>query len=336
MFIPFFSAPRPKSRSSAPSRLARRRGGGKTGGGSSSSSGGKTGGSSGSSSSGGKTGSTGGKTTGSSGSSSSSSSKGGSSTPIKSTPIKTTGGSSRTITSYGGGGGKISTIPAGQMFSGRSQGGATRTQVWGTSAYGSGYPGSYTRGVSGRGFPFYFWPLAWGSVFGYGANTAYLHSDEYGRPDNSSRPGGAMSSFAFTSNSTGTTFRLVADNDTTTDLMSDIAANCSAFFSPLSSPLPAPTPFNASAPPVQPEQVVQYFRASSVALSLDGYNNSAVFAAENSTANTPLPAGIDSGLLECLNVTIGLAVPLVDGGPRMAVPSAGIAALVLLILRALL
>jgi hypothetical protein len=28
--------------------------------------------------------------------------------------------------------------------------------------YGSGYSGFSTRGVAGRPFPFYFWPVVWG------------------------------------------------------------------------------------------------------------------------------------------------------------------------------
>jgi hypothetical protein len=43
--------------------------------------------------------------------------------------------------------------------------------------YGSGYPGVAGRGVAGRGFPFVFWPLAWGGAVGFGAG-AYLHGDE--------------------------------------------------------------------------------------------------------------------------------------------------------------
>ncbi|KAJ7606596.1 hypothetical protein B0H17DRAFT_872133, partial [Mycena rosella] len=86
-------------------------------------------------------------------------------------------------------------------------------------------PGSYMRGVPERGFPFYFWPLAWGTGLGFGTNTVYLHSDE---PNNGSWPSGVQTTFAFQSNSTGTTFRFVADSDTTADLIADVAANCSA------------------------------------------------------------------------------------------------------------
>jgi hypothetical protein len=44
--------------------------------------------------------------------------------------------------------------------------------------YGSGYPGEAGHGVAGRGFPFVFWPLAWGGAVGLGAAGAYLDSDE--------------------------------------------------------------------------------------------------------------------------------------------------------------
>ena len=45
------------------------------------------------------------------------------------------------------------------------------------SIYGSGYPSITGRGVTGRGFPFVFWPLAWGGIAGAGAG-AYLHTTE--------------------------------------------------------------------------------------------------------------------------------------------------------------
>ncbi|KAJ6559162.1 hypothetical protein DFH09DRAFT_521350 [Mycena vulgaris] len=236
----------------------------------------------------------------------------------RSTPVSTSG-TAKLASSYGSGGGKIVTIPSGQVFSGRTEGSGTRGQVFGTQTYGSGYPGIPGRGVASRGFPFYFWPLSFGvgGVGGVGT-AAYLHSNnEYGHADNTSRPGGAMVSAAFQSNSTsGTTFRILADNTTIIDLINDIQANCSAS---LTSSSVTPSPYNDTATlPPQPEQVVQYYRASSIALSLDGYNNTSVFAAEG-TADVPLPSGIDTTLLDCLNQTIGLAAPLIDGaGSRWA------------------
>ncbi|KAF7361412.1 hypothetical protein MSAN_01174300 [Mycena sanguinolenta] len=345
MFIPFFSRRARRAGSSSSSSSSSSSAGksgtssssssssaGKSGGSSSSSSTGKSGGSSSSSSTGkssgsssttGKSGSTG--TTGKSSSSSSSSS---SSTTRKTSSVSF-GGSTKAASTYSSGGGKSITIALGQLFGGRTAGGATRNQVFGTRAYGSGYPGYYTRGVTQRGFPFWYWPLVWSGI-GYETSSEYLYdTTEYGQPDNSSRPGGPMATAAFQSNSTGTTFRLVADNNTVTDLMTDIASNCSQFLTAASINATLPTPFNGT---VDPEQVVQYYRASSVALTLDGYNNTAVFASENSTADVPLPTGIDTNLLECLNDTIGLAVPLINGGPRGSTPDFRLGGLLLLLL----
>ncbi|KZP03380.1 hypothetical protein FIBSPDRAFT_879518 [Athelia psychrophila] len=286
MFIPFLTTPEP-SRSAR--GLYRRKGGGGGGkGGGGSSGGGSKGG-----------GSTGG---------------GGKSSTIPITGNTPTGRGS--ASTYGGGGGKSTTIPAGTAFAGRTVGGGTRDQVFGNSAYGSGYPGVVSRGVSGRGFPFFFWPVVWGGAAG-GAAGAYLHdTKEYGDCSNSSRPGGSMTQATFTSNSTGTTFYLLADNSTVAALITTIAANCT--LSPLSST--APTPYNCSNPSApQPEQAIEYYRASSVVLALSGYNNSAAYSSDENAAASALPSGIDTTLLDCLNQTIGLSVPLVNGaGPAWA------------------
>jgi hypothetical protein len=93
MFIPFYSSKKKRS-------LHRRKGGGRGGGGGGSSS-----------SSGGR---------GSSGSS-------GSSRPVSGLPSN-----SRGTSSYSGGGGSPVTIPAGQAFAGRTLGGGTRGQVFGS------------------------------------------------------------------------------------------------------------------------------------------------------------------------------------------------------------
>ena len=98
-------------------------------------------------------------------------------------------------TAYGNGGGSVLTIQSG-FFSGRTAGGGTRDSVFGNRSvqvifshsmslfasilfenrkYGSGYPG-YPIGVAGYGFPFYFWPLAFGGGSLYGAH--YIHDNE--------------------------------------------------------------------------------------------------------------------------------------------------------------
>ncbi|KAJ8697168.1 hypothetical protein PTI98_006966 [Pleurotus ostreatus] len=299
MFVPFFTKRASKR------QLERRKGGGGGGRGGGSSSGGSRGGSS-SSSSGGSSKSSGG------GGSSAGASSGGRSSSVS------TGSGTRGASSAGNGGGRVTSIPAGQPFAGRSVGGGTRQQVVGSQQYGSGYPGVAGRGVAGRGFPFYFWPVAWGGAAGVGAG-AYLHSNEYGRHDNSTRPGGVEVTAVFISSSNGTnTFRLMADNATVTSLIEDIRGNCSSSLAANSST--TPSAFDPDQLP-KPEQTVQYYRASSVALTFDGYNNTGALADEG-TPDTPLPAGLDATLLNCLNDTIVNNVPLVDAaGMRWSAPN---------------
>ncbi|KAI0641445.1 hypothetical protein C8Q79DRAFT_886815, partial [Trametes meyenii] len=209
--------------------------------------------------------------------------------------------------SYGQGATKVITIPAGQPFAGRSSGGATRGQIYGTRSYGSGYPGYVGLGVAGLAFPFVFWPVVWGDGYGYGP--PYLHaSHEYGLPNNSSRPGGSMVQAGFTSSTTNTTFHVVSGNSTVTALIASIKANCTLASNSSSTPLS----FSGSASDPKPEQVVQYYRASSVVLTLDGYNDTSTLTNNSNAPPTPLPSNIDTSLLNCLNDTIGAAVPLFD------------------------
>ncbi|KZV98194.1 hypothetical protein EXIGLDRAFT_728659 [Exidia glandulosa HHB12029] len=301
------------------SRLEKRKGGGRGGGGTSS--GGSKGGtsSSGSSSSGSKGGTSSGTTSSGGGTTSSS---GGTSRPAFSVPNTATG--TKGASTYGSGGGRVSTIPAGTAFAGRQQGGATRDQVYGSNVYGSGYPAGYSatgRGVGGAGFPFYFWPLAWGGGLGYGA--AYLHNREYGDPNNSSRPGGPMMQFSITSPAPIATYHVVSDNNTVHALIDTLTTNCSTISN---KPLTAKS-FSGGAGDPQPETTIQYYRSSSVALTLDGYNNTAALSDDTSLPNTPLPSSLDQTFLNCLNVTIGASVPLIDG----ACPSVGGAPLWLLV-----
>ncbi|KAG6849345.1 hypothetical protein H0H93_009265 [Arthromyces matolae] len=262
-----------------------------------------------------------GGTSSSSSKSSSSSSESSSSSTGHST-ISVTGTSSK-ATPYGVGGGKSTTIAAGQLFAGRESGGGTRAQVYGTSQYGSGYPGSSQRGVAGLGFPFVFWPVVWGGAGGFGTE-AYLHTSEYGRPDNSSRPGGPLTTAIFVSSAnSNTTFRLLADNQTAISLVADIQSSCGSDLNNSTSVF-VPASYNDSFSSLpQPEQTVQYYRASTVALTLDGYNNTAVFE-DQGTPDVSLPSDIDTTLLSCLNSTIGAAVPLVGGASSLPVPSIGV------------
>lgn len=232
-----------------------------------------------------------------------------------------------TATAYGNGGGTPKTIPSGQFFAGRSAGGATRTQMYGTRTYGSGYPGYAGYGVAGRGFPFWFWPVVWG-----GSTNQYLHSSEYGDSFNTSRLGGPMAQANFISNSTGSTFHVLSDNSTIDSLIDSISTNCSSNLSSSSSKSPSPYNSSASGGP-QPEQAIQYYRSSSIVLTLDGYNNSATFNSNPNTTDSPLPSGVDTTLLNCLNYTVGQAAPLIDSASSRYIspPCLGFATLIWLL-----
>lgn len=70
---------------------------------------------------------------------------------------------------------------------------------------------------------------------------------------------------------------------------------------------------------VNPNQTVAYYRGSSFALILDGYNNEQPNITDTSGNGTdvttplaPLPSTVDTAYLNCLNSSIGTNVPLVD------------------------
>lgn len=133
-----------------------------------------------------------------------------------------------------------------------------------------------------------------------------------------------MMQAAFVSNTTNTTYHLLADNATAVALVDTIRSACSSQDLNNATSSSTPSSYNASsASDPQPEQAIQYYRASSVVLTLDGYNDTSALGNDSSAAATPLPSGIDTTLLACLNSTIGDNVPLVDAGAHWGPPSAG-------------
>ncbi|KAJ7731746.1 hypothetical protein B0H16DRAFT_1329096, partial [Mycena metata] len=159
---------------------------------------------------------------------------------------------------------------SGQLFTGRMEGGGTQGGTGIPKKYiGPGYPGIFGRGVAGRYVPTYQ-RQDWTGML--------THAIQYGHADNSGRPGGVMTSASFRSNSiNGTVFRILADNTTTESFISDIFTNCSGYLASYAA-VTVPITYNDNATDLpQPEQIVQYDRTSSVARSLDGYNNTAIF-----------------------------------------------------------
>jgi hypothetical protein len=117
---------------------------------------------------------------------------------------------------------------------------------------------------------------------------------------------------------------VLSDTNTVASLIGSVKNNCSSDLNQ-NSTSNSPTPFtNLTSVPL-PEQAVQYYRASSVVLTLDGYNDTdALNGTQNPSATAPgapLPNGTDTTLLTCLNATIGAAVPLVDAGERLGPPA---------------
>ena len=117
-------------------------------------------------------------------------------------------------------------------------------------------------------------------------------------------------------------FHLIADNATATSLLGYIASNCSSVLNSNSTGSQPVLDFNVTDPNrIRPEQVVYYYRASSIALTLDGYNDTAALTNDTNAPAPPLPSNVDKTLLDCLNQTIGAAVPLFDDSTTSGAPS---------------
>ncbi|CAE6481462.1 unnamed protein product [Rhizoctonia solani] len=214
---------------------------------------------------------------------------------------------------------------SGSRFAGRRAGGATRDHIYGESYYGSGYPyGSYgSTWVGGRPFPFYYWPIYVGPYEYYGAS-------EYGPPNSTDRPGGpmyTMSIFTFDPKyNTSDIYHLLGDKESVNAVLFTLRKECSVVGGSAVDYDPVSNKSSHKVPPV--ESIIQYYRASSFALSLDEYNNSAAAVTPAALANntgqlttslpppTPLPSSINPMLLDCINRTVGTALPLL--GPELS------------------
>lgn len=131
-----------------------------------------------------------------------------------------------------------------------------------------------------------------------------------------------MAQTTFADANSNNTFHLLSDNSTVISLIDSVTANCTLG----NTTALTATPLNTSDPSQpRPEQAVQYYRASSVVLTLDGYNDTAALS-NTSMPDTPLPSWVDQSFLDCLNQTIGAAVPLVDSASPLSLlsPSMGL------------
>ncbi|KAG6852569.1 hypothetical protein H0H87_009698, partial [Tephrocybe sp. NHM501043] len=133
----------------------------------------------------------------------------------------------------------------------------------------------------------------------------------YGLPESLNRNnfGGALTIATFQSRAVqNVTYMLYADQASVTDVIPEVNKNCSNLVIPAD-----PNPVAVSSTGTinfGPQEVVQYFRSSSAALLLQGYNNTALWT--NSTQDSPLPDNRDPDLLACLNTTIAQRIPITD------------------------
>ncbi|KAG8696199.1 hypothetical protein FRC11_000906, partial [Ceratobasidium sp. 423] len=196
-------------------------------------------------------------------------------------------------------------------------------RIYGDSYYGSGYPyGSYgSTWVGGRPFPFYYWPVYIGPYEYYGAS-------EYGPANSTDRPGGPMyTAKIFTTDpkfNTLDVYRILGDRDSVNVVLSALRDECSVESGAVLGY--DPSAFNSSCALPHVESIVQYYRASSFALSLDGYINPAAAVTPAALSNdteqlvsslgspTPLPASINYVFFDCLNQTVGKSLPLLEPG----------------------
>ncbi|VDB88221.1 unnamed protein product [Peniophora sp. CBMAI 1063] len=224
-------------------------------------------------------------------------------------------GGKSSASTYSNGGGKATKASSG-AFKGSLLGGGTRSDIYGTRVYGSGYP----KGYQSHDLPYYYYPVVWGAgAAAAGAATYPLYLNrtaEYGQPTNSSRPGGHLMQITLQSRlaTNSSTFHFISDNTTVQAILPILRSYCSLYGwvdTNTSSSAPyAYTGVNASDP--LPTDAVQYYRSSTAVLTLDGYNNTIVLSSTPNATAQPLPTNVDRVTLGCLNDTIGAAIPLIN------------------------
>jgi hypothetical protein len=181
--------------------------------------------------------------------------------------------------------------------------------------YGSGYPDQPEPGALNKDFPFTFWPIAWRNLRGY---PSYLLSvDSFiefagGKIGPFSRPGNALVTCTInvpedSAASEPATYHVLADKATIELIAPRFGRRCS---SGLPRPLKCATlEYYRDIKIPLPEQVVQYYRASSAALAIEEYNNTALW--EVGTPDIPVPGNYSK--LECMKAVMRQELPLVTG-----------------------
>lgn len=146
---------------------------------------------------------------------------------------------------------------------------------------------------------------------------------QYGSPAAKNRTGGPQHTAEFRSLKGQSTFYVLSDKDTVNSLVKSVKKYCASSSKGLLDAKSIKKPQAYKGPDFgkpTPEEAIQYYRASSIGLYLDGYSNAATLSANESVVDTPLPAGVDADLLSCLNSTIGAGAPLASAASVASAP----------------
>jgi hypothetical protein len=153
---------------------------------------------------------------------------------------------------------------------------------------------------------FSVWPIGFG---GYGYGNYYGNRE---LNNDTERPGGEMTQYTLlppsnVTDASANNFALLGDINSVDSVYQSLIVDCGVMDT------------LGSNFTVNPDQTAAYYRGSSFALLLDGYDNGQPNITDtdgNSTQVTtplaPLPSTVDTAYFNCLNTSIGNNVPLVD------------------------
>jgi len=243
----------------------------------------------------------------------------------------------RRMSAWSGGGGPIWQLEGDteNPFAGRNYGSGDRHTIYGSRAYGSGYPAwSYPvpdpATVAGRGFPYGVWPISWaGNHSGsaeYGVVTAELFRPGGQLVQAPLRPTPASGNYSTVEEET---YWLIGDRGSMLSMLTNMVDWCHAgpiwpeIFEPADDAIGVAGDNTSQGVKFHPGNVLQYYRASTFALAHPKYNNTYAYPPLNTSTllthdqSTPLNDVMKSSpWLRCINETIADALPILDMRPR--------------------
>ena len=242
----------------------------------------------------------------------------------------------RRISAWSGGGGPIWQLDgdSGNPFAGRYYGSGDRQTIYGSRAYGSGYPGwSYPvpdpATVAGRGFPYGVWPIYWAGNYAgsaeYGLTTAELYRPGGELVQAPLQPTPASGNYSTVEEET---YWLIGDRGSMLSMLTNMVDWCHAvpiwpeLFEPANNTMGVAGNNTNQGVKFHPGNVLQYYRASTFALAHPKYNNTYAHPPLNTSTllthdqSTPLNDVMKfSPWLRCINETIANALPILDMPP---------------------